>query len=68
MKQKTSFSNFDVFIIVKELDERLNEGTIDNVYELEDLLILKINMKKNGKVNLIIKNDSRINITNYDNF
>jgi predicted ribosome quality control (RQC) complex YloA/Tae2 family protein len=32
MKQKTSFSNFDVFIIVKELDERLNEGTIDNVY------------------------------------
>lgn len=66
MKIQTNFSNFDVYTISKELDQILSEGTIVNIYELEDLLILKISTKTREKVNLIIKNDSRINITDYD--
>ncbi|MHA1106579.1 MAG: NFACT family protein [Promethearchaeota archaeon] len=66
MKIQTNFSNFDVHTISKELDQILSEGTIVNIYELEDLLILKISTKTREKVNLIIKNDSRINITDYD--
>ncbi len=66
MKIQTNFSNFDVHIISKELDLILSEGTIVNVYELEDLLILKISTKTREKVNLIVKNDSRINLTDYD--
>ena len=65
MKEQTKFSNFDVCIISKELNISLSEGTIVNVYEIEDLLILKISTKLNEKVNLIVKNDSRINLTNY---
>ena len=65
MKVQTKFSNFDVCIISKELNTSLSEGTIVNVYEIEDLLILKISTKLNEKVNLIVKNDSRINLTNY---
>ena len=65
MKSSTEFSNFDVFTIVKELDAILRDGSISNVYEIQDLLILKINTNF-GKKNLIIKRDSRINITEYD--
>ena len=60
------FSNLDVYVICKELDSILSGGRITNVYEIEDLLIIKINTKLNEKKNLIIKNDSRINITEYD--
>ncbi len=65
MNQQIKFSNFDVCIISKELNASLSDGTIANVYEIEDLLILKISTKSNEKVNLIIKNDSRVNLTNY---
>lgn len=60
------FSNFDVYVICKELDSILSGGRITNIYEIEDLLIIKVNNKLNEKKILIIKNDSRINITEYD--
>ena len=59
------FSNFDVYAIVRELDAILSKGSISNIYEIEDLLILKVNTPKGNK-NLIIKEDSRINLTEYD--
>jgi predicted ribosome quality control (RQC) complex YloA/Tae2 family protein len=65
IKQAREFTNFDVFAIVKELDSILMDGIVLNVYEIEDLLILKINTNF-GKKNLIIKKDSRINLTEYD--
>ena len=59
------FSNFDVFAIVKELDAILVNSIISNIYEIEDLIILKL--KTNfGKKNLIIKKDARINLTEYE--
>ncbi|MHA1150268.1 MAG: ribosome rescue protein RqcH [Promethearchaeota archaeon] len=63
--KKTLFSNFDVFIITKELNNLLTNGRIDKVYEVEDLIIIKINTNQ-GKQNLIIKKDARINLTHYD--
>ena len=63
---RANFSNFDVFAISKELDEVLAGSSIVNVYETEDLLILKINTRNKGRKNLIIKSDSRINLTEYD--
>jgi len=65
MKIAKEFSNFDVFAIVKELDAILTNGSISNIYEVQDLLILKINTNF-GKKNLIIRKDSRINLTEYD--
>jgi len=65
MKIAKEFSNFDVYAIVKELDTILTNGSISNIYEVQDLLILKINTNF-GKKNLIIKKDSRINLTEYD--
>ena len=65
IKKAGEFSNFDVFAIVKELDTILRNGTILNIYEIVDLLIIKINTNS-GKKNLIIKKDSRINLTEYD--
>ena len=62
----SNFTNFDVFAISKELDLILANSSITNVYEVEDLVILKINTKNDGRKNLIIKSDSRINITDYD--
>ncbi|MBD3342758.1 MAG: DUF814 domain-containing protein [Candidatus Lokiarchaeota archaeon] len=59
------FSNFDVFAIIKELDLILSGGTISNLYAVEDIIILKINTHL-GKKNLIVKKDSRINLTNYE--
>ena len=53
MKIAKEFSNFDVFAIVKELDAILTNGSISNVYEVQDLLILKINTNF-GKKNLVI--------------
>lgn len=63
---RSNFSNFDVFAISKELDVVLAGSSIVNVYEIEDLLILKINTRNEGRKNLIIKSDSRINLTDYD--
>jgi predicted ribosome quality control (RQC) complex YloA/Tae2 family protein len=63
---RANFSNFDVFAISKELDPILAGSSIANVYEVEDLLILKINTRKEGRKNLIIQSDSRINLTDYD--
>jgi len=66
MKKNIKFSNFDVFAITKELDFVLTQGKITNIYEIEDILILKIKTKLNEKKILIVKNDSRINFTKYD--
>jgi len=63
---RANFSNFDVFAISKELDVVLAGSSIVNVYEIEDLLIVKINTRNKGRKNLIIKSDSRINLTEYD--
>jgi predicted ribosome quality control (RQC) complex YloA/Tae2 family protein len=60
------FSNYDVHVISKELDSILSDGKIGNVYGIEDLLMLKISTISSGNKNLIIKDDSRINITEYD--
>ncbi len=60
------FSNFDVYVISKELDSILSDGKILNIYEIENFLILKINTRESGIKNLIIKDDSRINLTEYD--
>ncbi|MFX1366601.1 MAG: ribosome rescue protein RqcH [Promethearchaeota archaeon] len=65
LKLGREFSNFDVFAIVKELDLILNNGIILNVFEIEDLLIIRIN-SNSGKKNLIVKKDTRINLTEYD--
>ncbi|TFG24484.1 MAG: hypothetical protein EU532_12525, partial [Promethearchaeota archaeon] len=65
MKKQLKFSNFDVCVITKELNNLLSGGTINNVYEIENLLILKILTALNKKVNLIIKDDSRVNLTSY---
>ena len=65
IKTIKEFSNFDVFAIVKELNSILLYGLILNVYEIEDLLILKINTNSGKKI-LIIKKDSRINLTEYN--
>ena len=67
MKRNIKFSNVDVFAITKELDKILAQGRIDNVYAIDgDLLILKIKTKLNEKKILIVKNDSRINFTDYN--
>jgi len=63
---RVNFSNFDVFAISKELDAILAGSSIINVYEVEDLVILKLNTRKEGRKNLIVKSDSRINLTDYD--
>lgn len=47
------------------MDLILAGGTISNIYEVEDLLIFKINTT-NGNKNLIVKKDSRLNLTEYD--
>jgi len=62
---KQTFSNIDVYAIVRELDEILSQGTVSNIYEVKDLLILKVNTF-DGNKNLIIKRDLRVNLTNYD--
>lgn len=67
MKKNITFSNFDVFAVTKELDTILAQGKIDNVYDINgELLILKIRTILNEKKILIVKNDSRINFTNYN--
>ncbi|MBD3211094.1 MAG: DUF814 domain-containing protein [Candidatus Lokiarchaeota archaeon] len=62
---KRTFSNIDCYAITRELDQFLSSGSISNIYEVEDLLIFKINTSE-GNRNLIIKKDSRINLTHYD--
>lgn len=62
---KQNFSNIDCNAITRELDQFLTRGSISNIYEVEDLLIFKINTLE-GNRNLIIKKDSRINLTHYD--
>ncbi|MFX1257438.1 MAG: ribosome rescue protein RqcH [Promethearchaeota archaeon] len=66
MKIRKLFTNTDVFAITKELNLILLNSTIVNVYEIEDILILKINTKEEGRKNFIIKSDTRINLTEYD--
>ena len=67
MKKNIKFSNFDVFAITKELGTILPHGKIDNVYEIDgELLILKIRTRLNEKKMLIVKNDSRLNFTNFN--
>lgn len=67
MKKNIKFSNFDVFAVTKELGTVLPHGKIDNIYEIDgELLILKIKTLQNEKKNLIIKNDSRLNFTNFN--
>ena len=65
MEKRKLFSNIDVLAITRELDEILANSTITNVYEIEDILIIRINTYE-GRKNLIIKSDSRVNITNYN--
>lgn len=65
MSNSLKFSNFDVYTIVRELDTILSQGNIINLYEIDDLLLLKIKTINNEKKNLIIQSDTRVNLTNY---
>ncbi|MFX1395016.1 MAG: ribosome rescue protein RqcH [Promethearchaeota archaeon] len=65
MKTKKLFTNFDVFAITRELNQILSKSTISNVYEIEDLLILKMKTYE-GKKKLIIKSNARINLTEFN--
>ena len=65
MEKKPIFTNVDVSAIAKELDQLLTNSTISNIYKIEDLLIFKLNTNE-GKKKLIIKSDTRINLTDYD--
>ncbi len=59
------FSNFDVFATAKELDLMLSGSNIVNLYEVDELLLIKVNTDQ-GKKNLLIKKDSRLNLTDYE--
>ncbi|MHA1871668.1 MAG: ribosome rescue protein RqcH [Promethearchaeota archaeon] len=66
IKTKKNISNVDLAIITAELSKELEDGFIDNVYEINDTL-LKIKCRtKSGKRNLILDASKRINFTNYD--
>ena len=63
---KKNVSNLDVFVIAKELNSLLQDGFIDNVYEISDNL-LKIKCRtKEGKKDLILDASKRMNITSYN--
>ena len=63
---KKNVSNLDVFVIAKELNSLLQDGFIDNVYEISDNL-LKIKFRtKEGKKDLILDASKRMNITSYN--
>jgi len=62
---KTQLSNIDVFAVAKELNDKLCDGFIDNIYEVKDLLIIKIRTREVNR-NLVIERDSRVNLTNYN--
>jgi predicted ribosome quality control (RQC) complex YloA/Tae2 family protein len=62
---KKNVSNLDVYVIAKELNAILQDGFIDNVYEISDNL-LKIRCRtKDGKKDLILDASKRMNITSY---
>ena len=49
MKKIRAFTNIDVFAIAKELDLNLKYSKISNIYEIEDLIIFKINTDEGKK-------------------
>ncbi len=63
---KKNVSNLDVFVIAKELNALLEDGFIDNIYEISDNL-LKIRCRtKVGKKDIILDASKRMNITSYN--
>ena len=63
---KKNVSNLDVYVIAKELNAELQDGFIENVYEISDNL-LKIRCRtKVGKKDLILDASKRMNITSYN--
>lgn len=63
---KKNVSNLDVFVIAKEMNTLLQDGFIDNLYEISDNL-LKIRCRtKSGKLDLILDASKRMNITSYN--
>ncbi len=65
IKTKKNMSNLDLLIISRELNEELEGGFIDNIYEINDSLLLIKCRTKQGKRNLILDASKRINFTNY---
>lgn len=65
---KKTISNIDLFVLAKEIHTILEDGFINNVYEIDSdqkNLLLKCRSKI-GKQKLIIDSKCRINLTQYD--
>jgi len=65
VQSKKNMSNIDINFIARELNQTLKDGFIDNIYEInQNLLLIKCRTKE-GLKNLILDASRRINITNY---
>ena len=61
-----TMSNVDVFAIAHELDELLKGARVDKAYQpLEDTIILKLHVKDEGRVDLLIQAGVRAHLTRY---
>jgi len=65
---KKTISNLDLFVLAQEINLILQEGFINNIYEIDSEqrnLLLKCR-SKSGKQQLIIDSKNRLNLTQYD--
>jgi predicted ribosome quality control (RQC) complex YloA/Tae2 family protein len=64
---KKNISNIDIFVLANELNSIIQDGFIQNIYELpsDGIILIKFRTKV-GKKNVIIDPKKRINITQFD--
>ncbi|BAW30939.1 MAG TPA: ribosome rescue protein RqcH [Methanothermobacter sp.] len=61
-----TMSNVDVFAVVHELNRLLRGARVDKAYQpLKDTIILRLHVKDEGRVDLLIQAGVRVHITRY---
>ena len=68
MKKKTSMTNSDIALILNEFQDKINGFTVDNIYELNDITVLRVkgftpNFPR--QVSIVIEPGKRIHLSEY---
>ncbi len=68
MKKKNSMTSSDITLILSEFKDNIENYSIDNIYELNDIILIKLKGFAKGfprQVSIVIEPGKRIHLSNY---
>jgi len=65
MRSKRSMSNFDIAVLLNEINQFVTDGWISNIYQIKEVFLFKLNTRS-GEKTLLVEPGRRVHLTQYE--